>query len=464
MRFGMPSYSPVPDLLARMRNSRVFKASVWSVATLLITHTLRIGSNLIMTRLLAPEMFGVMSFVSALLITLALLSDIGLRTVAIQSHRDDPSLLNTVWTLEIIRGAGVWLLCAVAAAGLYLAGTTGRLEPGTVWSAPALPAVLAITTLSAVISALQSTNLLTAARNLQLFRVSIIELVAHFGGLLAMILAGVLTRSIWALVVGALVVPLLHSILSHVWLSGITNKFAWDREALGEIYRMGRWMLLSSGLFILSGNVDRFLLAGFVSASLLGVYSIGLTFVQMIDNIGGRLYSQTVLPALSAKAREDRQGFRRSLYRLRVPFDAGYLMAAGFIFVAGPKIIQVLYDDRYHLAGEILQVLSFSLVFSRYGIFPMAYIALGDPRWLAINSLVKLLSAIGSLLLFGYLFGFTGALYAVAFHPAATLVVMFMANRQHGLNNLRFEMLLLPAWLVGYGLGYLGLVLLRLVA
>jgi len=91
--------------------SRVFGASVWVLAGFGASQVIRLGSSLIMTRLLMPEMFGVMAIANIFLVGLALFSDLGLRQNIIQSKRgDDPLFLNTVWTIQILRGAVLWAL------------------------------------------------------------------------------------------------------------------------------------------------------------------------------------------------------------------------------------------------------------------------------------------------------------------------------------------------------------------
>ena len=463
----MPSMSfskRYSDLRTRFQGSRLFQAAAWSTFALVLGQIIRICGNLIMTRLLAPEMFGVMSMVLVIQIMLALFSDIGVNTVIIQSHRgDDPVLLNTAWSMESIRGGIIWLICLCAAGGLLLAQQMDWLPEGSAWTASDLPYALAVTTFAAVISGLQSTNMITASRNLQLEKVAILELMAQVGGLLCMIVIGLLTGSIWALVAGALVKSLITSSVSHVWLPGISNRFGWDWDSFHEIYRSGRWVLLSSVLFVLASNIDRLLLAGFVSASVLGLYAIALNLALMINSIGQRLFSDVVLPALSEVARDDREGFRKALLRLRYPFDIGFLLASGLIFATGPVVVELLYDDRYLDAGFMLQILSISLVFTRYGIFNMAYVALGHAQLMASVHVVKLVSIFALLLLLYHMFGFTGALIAIAIHAAPSVLFMFWANHFHGLNDFKYEFLVLPVWVIGYGAGLAGLVALRML-
>jgi len=59
-----------------------------------------------MTRILVPEMFGVMAIATMVTVVLWLLSDLGIRQNIVQSGRgDDPAFLDTAWVIQIARDA-----------------------------------------------------------------------------------------------------------------------------------------------------------------------------------------------------------------------------------------------------------------------------------------------------------------------------------------------------------------------
>ena len=113
------------------------------------TQALRLGGNLIMARLLVPDMFGIMAISTTLSVVLHLLSDVGLRQNIIQSPRgDDPLFLNTAWTVQLLRGIllfAVTLLIAFGS-GRRSRSTCGQPDPPMplrscrwCWRSPAFP-------------------------------------------------------------------------------------------------------------------------------------------------------------------------------------------------------------------------------------------------------------------------------------------------------------------------------------
>ena len=115
----------------------------------------------------------------------------------------------------------------------------GLFPTGSTWTTPDLPLVLVVASFGVVIHGFDSTNAITAERNLSLKRLVLIQLAGQFVGLILMILVGALTGSIWALVASGLSSTLVVTVLTHVALPGIANRLAWDKDARAELSRVG---------------------------------------------------------------------------------------------------------------------------------------------------------------------------------------------------------------------------------
>jgi len=83
---------------------RMIQASFWSMGGFAIGQIIRFGANLILTRLLFPESFGLYALVTTFLLGLQMFADIGTGPAIVHSpHGDDERFLNTVWTLQTMR-------------------------------------------------------------------------------------------------------------------------------------------------------------------------------------------------------------------------------------------------------------------------------------------------------------------------------------------------------------------------
>ncbi len=448
---------PARGLLARSRqilSGRIAIALGWTASAMIAGQIIRLAGTLIMTRLLVPDVFGVMAIVMSVQVTLALFLDIGIRAAVIQSPQgDDPDFLNTAWTMQVIRGFVIWTLIALLAVSIPHLTAAGYIPAGSAWAAPELPLVLAAASFAAVIDGFASTNALTAERNLQLKRVVQIRLIGQASGLVIMVSFGLALGSIWAFVASGLLGTLIETVLTHRILPGIRNRFAWNAKARSELARFGVWILISSVTFILATNLDRLVLGGLVDPATLGLYAIALNLALILQMLAFALIGSVALPALSEAARDNPDQFRRKYFRLRLPLDLGLLSAAGALYVLAPLIVNVMYDDRYSPAGEMLQILGLSLVLARYNLNITSYIAMGRPKLQAFANCARFAS-MAVMLIAGYRFyGFDGALYAISLHMIPVLPLIFWFNRALNLNSVKYELLVLPAFPAGYAAG-----------
>lgn len=89
---------------------------MYVVAFYVITLSLRMVSSEVLVRLFSPEYFGLMALLTTVLVGLNLFSHIGLADSVIQHPRgDEPIFLNTGWTLQVLRVAGLWAVTIILA-------------------------------------------------------------------------------------------------------------------------------------------------------------------------------------------------------------------------------------------------------------------------------------------------------------------------------------------------------------
>jgi O-antigen/teichoic acid export membrane protein len=432
----------------------VLTAVTWSMGGYVASQFLRIAGNLILTRVLTPDLFGIAGVATMVSILVALLSDIGLHYAIIQSSKGDQQrFLDTAWTIQVIRGFFIWVACSVIAIGLgYIAGE-GWLPSGSVYATPELPLVIIVASFGAAISGFQSTKYVTNYRNLGLSRITQIDLCCQFVGILTAVILGWLTQSVWAFVASNLLSVLLSTTLSHTMLPGPMNRFRVDREHALEIFRFGRWIMFSSFFTIFSANGDRILLGNWASSTAFGLYGLAFNLVAMLDGVGGRLYGSVTTPTLSKIARENPERLRDTYLRLRAPLDILFLGGAGMLFGCGQTVVDILYDNRYAAAGPMLEILSFGLFMSRFGVMTSLYIAMGQTRNVGILNCTKAILLFTLVPSCYWLFGFEGALWAIALHALPTLPLILYLNSRHRLNSWIFESSVLLIWPLGYAAG-----------
>ena len=439
--------------------NRVFRAGTWTIASHGVSQAIRMASNLVMTRLMFPGMFGVMSIATMFIVGLALFSDIGLRQSIIQSRRgEEADFLNTAWVTQILRSALISVLALLLGLCLYIAQKQGWTPVGSVYGDPTLPSIVAVLALSALIAGFESTKFVEAARKLELGRIAFLEIGGQLFGVVVMITWAFLSRTIWALVAGGIAAAVLRVYLTHTIFSGVKNRWHWDSDAFKEIIGMGKWIFLSSILYFILNSGDRILLGAMVSSEMLGIYSIAFMILGVFDQGIRKMISNVCYSAITEVVRastNDPDRLREFYYKFTVPIDAILLFLSGLFFTCGSYIINLLYDSRYHDAGWMLQILSFSLIGIRYEIANCCYLALGKPgHWTAIIC-ARFFGFYISVPIAFYFFGLHGALWAISLSFLSGAPLVFYFNYQYKILDWKREFFTLPALALGGGTGKL---------
>ncbi|MHC8400562.1 oligosaccharide flippase family protein [Pseudomonas sp. MDT1-17] len=430
---------------------RAISAGAWNLGALVTSQAFRLGGNLIMARLLMPEMFGIMMIAITVSLVLHLLSDVGLRQNIIQSPRgDDPVFLNTIWTVQILRGFILFALTLLLAALAWFAQTLNLWSINSTYAAPELPLVLAVTSFSAIITGFQSTKIDLAVRAFQQKKVVLTEFASQLVGLLVMLAIGYFTRSIWSLVAAGLVSAMVSTLLGHVWFEGPPNRLQWERSALTELVGFGRWILLSSAVGVLAMYGDRIWFGGSMTTSELGVYSIAVLILGALQLGMQKIFGAVALPAFSEASRtNDPVRLQALYYRLKLMFDLSCLFLCGLFFTGSPLVISVLYDERYAQAGNMMAILSLSFFTMRYMLAHQVWIALGHTKYQAMDNIIRVVSLWVLLPLLLAIGGVEYAIWGAALYTFPTLILVFYVNCRLGMFNLKRELVVLPMLVVG---------------
>jgi O-antigen/teichoic acid export membrane protein len=396
-------------------HKQAINGTVWTILGYGISQSLRLGSNLILTRLLVPELFGLMALVNVFIIGLALFSDIGIRPSIIQNKRgDEPIFLNTAWTIQVVRSAGVWLGCLAIAfpvAQFYE-------EPRLIWLIP-------VVGFNAIILGFTSTSLASLSRQMRISKLTIFEIVTQIISLAVMVIWAWFNPTIWALVAGNLASAISKMILSHYLNPGQVNRFAWNKEVIQEITTFGKWIMISTAITFLASQIDRLLLGKMLSLEMLGVYSIAFTISEIPRQIVMKVGSAVIFPVISRRADRPRQELRIKIKQQRWRL----LMILALIVVAivsfGDLLISRLYDERYLAATWMLPILGL-------GIWPTVLSetlgrclgALGKPQYATWGAFYRFLFIVIGLPWGFKSFGIFGVLIVIALNDLPTYVAV----------------------------------------
>lgn len=419
------------------------RASVWTVTGFGASQVIRFGSNLILTRLLVPEVFGLMAIANSLILGLSLFSDIGTHRSIIQNPRgEEKKFLDTAWTVQMIRGGVLYILCALAAFPMnHFYGKEG--DNTLLWLIPAL----AFTTLS---WGACSTALVTLNRRMEVGKLMIFEFSAQVISLLFVLPLVFYMRSIHALVIGMICGETIRVIASHLILPGYRNRFAWDKEAVHDIISFGKWLMLSSAMTFLATQSDRLILGHYFTLTFIGIYMVGWALAEVPRQVLKKLNHTVLMPQCCRQLHLEREELRKLIMRHRKML---LLVAAGGISVLtawGDYAIIFLFDDRYDVGAWILPVMASGLWVSTLALTSdPALFALGKPRIPSFGNMAKFIYMIIAIPVLSHYVGPLGAMLVIAWSDILYYVAVAIGLSRQKLSvlkqDLTYTMVMIPA-------------------
>lgn len=366
---------------------------------------LRLGGNLILTRLMFPEAFGLMAIMQTVMIGVTLLSDFGIQQGIIRHSRGhETDFLNTAWTIQVMQGAAIWLMLCM-------------LTPIVAWfyKEPSIVQMLPVMALNALIIGFNSTKQISLNRALVLKRITVIDVVTQALGLAVTVLFAWMLHSVWALILGNLIGTVVRVWAGFFFLEGPSNRFFWDKNAANELLRFGSWIMVSSSMTFLAGEGNKLVLGAFLGVKYLAFFTLASTMGSIFGQLAQRVSGRILFPVYAEVFRERPDQIHPVLMRSRLlMISAGFSVAIFFVFF-GNVLMGFLYDPRYAASGWMLQVLAVGLLVDAVNAsYSGLLMAKGMVRYMTGLTLVQVVIQLSGVAVGHYLAGEQGVVISIA--------------------------------------------------
>ncbi len=377
----------------------------WTVGAFGVGQFVRLVSSIALTRMLSPELFGIMTIVNTLRAGVDLLSDVGIGQSIVQNKRgEDPDFYNTAWSIKALRGLILCLVCAASATFF-----------GNFYESPIVAIVLPVTALSFVLDGFSSITPYIMQKRMKIAALSLYGIAFEIIPGVALVVLAYFFRSIWALVFGLLFSSAVRMIVSFFLVSDIRIRFHISKPNMWEILHFGKWIFFATLIYFLSSNFDRLYLGKIAPLALLGVYGIARSLADMIVQLVGRLCGYMVFPYVASTSDQPRDVLRAKVGPARLQLLL--LAAVGLSAFAGVSDVpvKIIYDQRYHAAAGMLPIMALGAWFSILcSINESILLGFGRPQYSAISNMVKLGWLLVGLPLGYSTYGFFGVIVVVA--------------------------------------------------
>ncbi len=391
---------------------------------------IRLGSSLILTRILRPEVYGIITIVMSVVFIVGMMSDIGMSVAIVRDpHGDEPRYLNTAWTIRLVRSLFNGVLTLVLADPIaHLYGT------------PVLALPLRVLALWFIIDGFESTAFPLALRRKNARVVVYAELMATIVSTVFSVIYCYFSRDYWGMVYAALVNRLVWVVLSHRYYRELSPRLQYDREAARGIFKYTRFVMPSSALTLALSQFDKVVFLRLFDLRLLGVYGLAANIAGSIEGLISKM-SQTVLyPRAAHDFRADPSTFSLRFYTGNVKFFMVMLGVPAVVGGASVLIVTLLYDPRFALAGPVLQAFMLRAVLLALAVGAEdMLVAAGEPRVILIGNLLRAASMPLTSFAGYMLWGFMGFTYGIALSGLTPFLYYLWLQKRKGLLIGRYE-------------------------
>jgi O-antigen/teichoic acid export membrane protein len=329
---------------ARKLGTRTLRGMFWAYGSYVGGRVLTLVATAILARLLTPSEFGLVALALVFMFVFETLSDLGVsQALVIVKEHEEEEYAETVFVWSVGLGAGFSALIAAASplAALF-------------FDQPRLSGILAVLGLRFFIRSISITHFALAQKRID-FRSRTAAQIADVGvrGLTAIGLA-IAGLGVWSLVIGYLAGSVALTVVLWVMVPW-RPRLRPQRAHLRSLLSFGGMLTGVNLLTAVETNLDYLFIGRFLTASDLGLYSLGFRLPELLILNLSVVAGQVLFPAFAVIDRAElSRAFGMSLrYTLMIALP----MAAALAVMAHPLVL-ALFGDQWERSVPVMQVLT----------------------------------------------------------------------------------------------------------
>jgi lipopolysaccharide exporter len=408
----------------------------------LLQAVIRLGSSLVLTRVLLPEAYGVITILVSILYIIGNIIDTNVTLFIVRDKNAElPRYLNTAWTMRFIRSV---------ASGLFLLAFA-PLIASKIYDLPSLVLPLRAFSLWFFIEAFESMSFPLAIRRKQARLQIYSDLGATAVSTAFSVVYCYIYHTFWGMAFGMLLNRLIMTIVSLQIYKDLRPRFYIDKAAAREILVFAKYTIPSSFLSLGLNQFDKVVFLRLFDLRLLGLYGLASNIASSIETVITRISQGVLYPRCAQMFRDDPDSATRRYYTENTKLFVSILAMPAAMFGAGQFVVSLLYNSRYAEAGAVLQALAVRAVFLSFASSSEdLLISAGQFHVILVGNVLRAAWIIPGSLLGYYFGGFLGFIYGLALSGMPPVVYYMWLQRSKGLLIVKYELYKL-AFTLGVG-------------
>ena len=384
-----------------------------------VERVLRLVRTMILTRILAPDQFGLMAIILVLVNGFESLSEVGIKLAVVQNKRGcDPEFLNATWWFQAVRGLGLFAVAMLAAPFV-----------SSFYEKPHLLILLQVALLSIVFRGFISPRAYTFQREYKFGLIVLHIQGSAFCGTIVTIVCAFVLKNIWALVIGYVAESFCLCFLSYI-LAPFKLRLGIDRKCLKELTTFARGMFGTPILTIIGPGATVFVLGKVVTEEQLGLYSLAGQLASLPILFFSQTIGQVLLPGFARK-QDDRVSLNKAVLKVSKIVTSFTIPLVVYMMVCSSGLLFILWGPRYVEVTIPASILSLAMLARIQGnILSTTYIALGRPELQRRYAALRAANTVVLIYPMTVYFGLTGAAVVSVFTNHISLLMLIFWCRK----------------------------------
>lgn len=355
-------------------------------------------SVIVMSRLLAPEDFGLVASIMPLIIFVSTFQEIGLQQAVVQRPEIREDQLNSIF----------WILSAVGAACFLIVAMLG---PAAAWfyNDDRLWKLAIVAGIPIIINNFNAIHLSLMNRHMRFKALAVLDVLGAVGGFLAALAGALCGLEYWSIMLNPIAMALIICIGANILTHWRPSRPAFSLDK--DIFSFGAHLTGFNLIVFLGRNLDVLLIGRYLGASLLGYYDRAQKLVNFpIQNINAPL-ARVILPVLS-RIQNDKARLRRTFMRTVRVLTLISVPGIAAVAASAEAVVLVLLGEKWLPVSSIIAWTALSTLTSPLG-FAAQWILLAQGQtkiilyWGLFTAITMIIAA-----LIGIQWGLTGLVIA----------------------------------------------------
>ena len=358
---------------------KIIRGGAWISAQYGLRQLLAFLRIIIVARNVAPTDMGVLGMAALAVTLVRVFTETGVQQALVQRRDDSNTVLDTAWTILLVRNLAIAALLAMGAGIVASFFHDARVEP-----------VLRVVSLVLVLDGLTNIAVVLFQRRLDFRRQALYLSGADIIEFVVTVSLAMALKNVWALVYGWIAGAAARVILSYV-VEPRRPRLLLERATVASLFGYGKWLTASSILVYFLTQGDKVIVGRFMGATALGFYNLAFKVSNLPATAVTHVISSVMFPVY-AKVQDDHARLVR-LYLRSLRLSALLSVPAAVMIAAlADGLVKVFLGARWEPSIPLIQLLAaYGLLRSFGATTGSVFLAMGRPR---IRTLIQVTQVI----------------------------------------------------------------------